>query len=61
MAKVKLILALIGISLLFILLYQQNNELHLTRITVSHRKLPVKFNGFKITHLSDLHNKLMKK
>ncbi len=51
----------ISIALIIILLvifcYLQNNLLTVTRISFSSDELPRGFDGFKIVHLSDLHNK----
>lgn len=38
-------------------LYQQNNSLVTTKITIASERLPEPFKGFKIVHLSDLHQK----
>ena len=37
--------------------YVQNNWIGVSRLTISFDKLPEKFDGFKIIHLSDLHSK----
>lgn len=38
-------------------LYNQNNDLAVTEISLTTSKLPKSFHGSKIVHLSDLHNK----
>ncbi len=53
----------IGISLLIALLfysfaYGANNRLEITKYTYETNALSVSFNGFRIVHLSDLHNKV---
>lgn len=48
------------ISILIIFLswlYFGNYTLQTTKLTISDKKLPDSFNGFKIAHLSDVHNK----
>lgn len=50
----------IGISLfalLIIFLAWQNNGIVITKYEYANKKLPEKFNGFKVLHISDLHNK----
>lgn len=38
-------------------LYNENNSLEITTMEYSSKKIPSKFNGFRIVHLSDLHSK----
>ncbi len=45
------------IAALACFLYVQNNWIGVSRLTISFDKLPEKFDGFKIIHLSDLHSK----
>lgn len=56
--KKKLIMLIIGIVLLVLFCYEQNNLLKVTRITVYSKNLPKAFEGMKIVHLSDLHGKV---
>lgn len=49
---------LIGLLIFVILfLYDQNNRIVISKHRVKDKKVPSAFNGFKILHLSDLHNK----
>lgn len=43
--------------ILIIFLYSQNNWITKTKFKVSSHSIPKNFEGFKIVHLSDLHNK----
>ncbi|MEZ4357731.1 MAG: metallophosphoesterase [Eubacteriales bacterium] len=54
-----MIIAIIAIAILLIALFcwWQNNRLVITRVEYKNYKLPAGFNGFKMLHLSDLHNK----
>jgi predicted MPP superfamily phosphohydrolase len=54
---IKLIALLLIISLLPIFLYTQNNSIQITSITIASDRLPDEFEGYRILHLSDLHNK----
>jgi len=54
--KKKIIISTIIIAIL-LFLYLQNNMITTTNITVQYSNLPKTFNGYKIVHLSDLHNK----
>lgn len=45
------------IIIMNLFLYSQNNTLSITRIRIDSDKIPQGFNGYKIVHLSDLHNK----
>lgn len=38
-------------------LFWQNNSIMVTQTTVNNAKIPASFNGYRIVHLSDLHNK----
>lgn len=49
------LIGLIVLGLLF--LYEQNNRIVISKHRVKVKKVPSSFNGFKIIHLSDLHNK----
>lgn len=42
---------------LFPFLYWQNNSIVVTEVNYTNSKIPEAFNGFKILHISDLHNK----
>ena len=44
-------------ALLAYFLYDQNNRISHTKITIKSVQLPSEFDGFKILHISDLHNK----
>lgn len=50
-----MIFAMLVVLILF--LYLQNNWITKTRLRVSFEGLPKNFEGFKIVHISDLHNK----
>lgn len=43
--------------ILIIFLYLENNQLKVTTLNVESDKIPDGFDGYKIVHLSDLHNK----
>lgn len=56
--KVHLIIpitAIFGVIILFFI--WQNNDLTTTEIDYNNTKIPEEFNGYKIVHISDLHNK----
>lgn len=53
----KMILALIIIVFITIFLYHENNSIVITRFSFKYSKLPKQFSGYKILHISDLHNK----
>jgi predicted MPP superfamily phosphohydrolase len=49
---------LISLLILVVMfLYDQNNRIQVSRHHVKDAKIPSAFNGFKILHISDLHNK----
>lgn len=52
----KVILGLI-IVLVIIFLYRENNSIVITQFSFKYSKLPEEFSGYKILHISDLHNK----
>lgn len=52
--KVKIFILLV---LLIIFLYSENNFISISKINVQSEKLPKNFQGYKIVHLSDFHNK----
>lgn len=52
--KVKIVLLLV---LLIIFLHSENNFISISKISVQSKKLPKNFQGYKIVHLSDFHNK----
>lgn len=45
------------IVLVLVFLYEQNNRIVISKHIVKVKKVPSSFNGFKILHISDLHNK----
>lgn len=53
------ILSITTLTLLFLLIfcYAQNNYIVTTKIAYKNDKIPNNFNGYKIAHISDLHNK----
>lgn len=51
---------LAGFGLLSYFLYKQNNDIVTTNYTYVSNKVPTVFDGMKIVHLSDLHNKTFK-
>lgn len=53
------LIAIISISTLFVLflIYRQNNVIQVTSIAYRNKKIPESFIGYKIVHISDLHNK----
>lgn len=52
--KVKIVLLL---ALLIIFLYSENNLISISKINIKSEKVPKSFQGYKIVHLSDFHNK----
>ncbi len=42
---------------IIIFLYVENNQLQVTSLVVESNKIPASFHGYRIVHLSDLHNK----
>lgn len=57
----KLMIIFLVLSASIIFSYYQNNFIGTTQINISSKKIPSSFNGFKIIHLSDLHNKMFGK
>lgn len=55
--KKKILFITVMIITVGIFLYMENNYIAITRIEVDSKKLPKGFNGYRIVHLSDLHNK----
>lgn len=53
----KLKYLILFISVVSIFLVWQNNDIVITKHNYINNKLPNEFNGFKILHISDLHNK----
>lgn len=53
-----ILIIIITIILILVFLYLQNNWISKTRYMLNFQSLPKSFNGFKIVHISDLHNKL---
>lgn len=58
MKKTGFILA--GLGLLSYFLYKQNNDIMITNYTYIANKIPHVFEGMRVVHLSDLHNKSFK-
>ncbi|WP_242837248.1 metallophosphoesterase [Alkaliphilus transvaalensis] len=56
-SKKKILIPLLLLLGLLAFLYQQNNMISITRISIESEQLPEAFNGYKIVHLSDLHGK----
>lgn len=56
MSKKIIIIVFIMIGALLFILWQ-NNDIVTSKIDYSNSKLPKEFNGYKIVHISDLHNK----
>ncbi|PKM49008.1 MAG: phosphoesterase [Firmicutes bacterium HGW-Firmicutes-7] len=46
------------IIFLIVFLYLENNQIEVSNFTIDMRELPREYEGFRIIHLSDLHNKL---
>lgn len=56
--RVKYSIGVIAVIIIMaIFFYWQNNGITVTKITFENSKIPNGFDGFKIIHLSDLHNK----
>jgi predicted MPP superfamily phosphohydrolase len=55
--KVIQLVLIAAVVFLAYLLVQENNKLEITRFKVADSQLPEGFTGFRIVHLSDLHNK----
>lgn len=55
--KNRFILLVIVIISILMFIYIENNFLQISRLEVASNRLPASFNGYKIVHLSDLHNK----
>lgn len=53
----KIILLILIICFAVIFIYLQNNNIVISNIYFKNTKIPNEFNGFKIMHISDLHNK----
>lgn len=53
MILVAIVLAMI---LIFIYLYHENTSLKLDKYFIKNKKIPRKFSGYKIAHISDFHN-----
>lgn len=57
--KIKMVLIFVGIVLLLGLFFSwQNNSIEVSSYDYSNPKIPSEFVGFKIAHISDLHNKM---
>lgn len=48
---------LLVLIIILVFLFIQNNWISKTRFKITLQRLPINFNGFKIAHISDLHNK----
>lgn len=57
MKKRKVLIFIIVCVFTLVFLYFENNFITITKITIKSPKLPDAFDGYKIVHLSDLHNK----
>lgn len=57
-AKFKYIIPFIIIIQLIIFLYYSNNYISVSQYSIESRKIPAKFDGYKIIQISDLHNKV---
>jgi len=53
----KLIIIAFFLIIIMIFCYWQNNSIIVTDINYVNSKIPNSFNGYKILHISDLHNK----
>ena len=53
----KLIIIALFLIIIMIFCYCQNNSIIVTNINYVNSKIPNSFNGYKILHISDLHNK----
>ncbi len=53
----KLIIIALFLIIIMIFCYRQNNSIIVTNINYVNSKIPNNFNGYKILHISDLHNK----
>ena len=53
----KLIIIALFLIIIMIFCYWQNNSIIVTNINYVNSKIPNSFNGYKILHISDLHNK----
>lgn len=51
------LMVLLSLTILAVFFYAQNNWLTVSSYTVTGKNLPDNFNGYKILHLSDLHDK----
>lgn len=49
--------AVLALAAVAVFLYGQNNRIERTRFEYKSEKVPESFDGFKIVHVSDLHNK----
>lgn len=53
----KMLILCLGLGLLTLFFYWQNNDIVITKSVYSAKGVPKAFDGFKIIHVSDLHNK----
>ena len=59
--KKKFVIILLLILLITVFLIFQNNNLVISEYDYENNNIPSSFNGFKVVHISDLHNKLFGK
>jgi uncharacterized protein len=57
----KFVMVLLVLAALISFSYYHNNFISITKVNVISKKIPQSFNGFKVVHLSDLHNKMFGK
>jgi hypothetical protein len=55
--KLEYLWILVVLIFIIVFLYDQNNRIQVSRHRVNHAKIPNAFSGYKILHISDLHNK----
>lgn len=55
--KKKYIIYFYCLILIIIFLYNENNDIKVSKYKISNKKIPKQFNGYKILHISDLHIK----
>lgn len=53
----KIVLWILAAACIAFFLIWQNNDITITRINYINEKVPAGFSGFKVAHISDLHNK----
>lgn len=55
--QIKYIIVVLGIIAMILFLWWQNNGIVTSEIDYINSKIPIEFKGYKIVHISDLHNK----